>query len=230
MKQPITRMPVPLLALVCLLPTVQTAVSVYWQWHTAVTYPALKALMIAVPIVVWVTSGRTRAQVKSLVGWKRTSFLPGLAVGGLMAGVILVGYYALLRPMIDPAAVADKVRSLGVLKYYWAMALVIALWNSLYEEYYWRGFILGELRGWTRKLWTPCIIGGALFGIHHVFAVLPVFHLPLAALCVLGTMVAGGVWSWMRLRGDSILDCYVSHVLANLSIMWIGYDLILSAR
>ena len=223
------RMPLVLLALVCLVPAVQTAVSVYWQWHTVITYPALKALMIAVPVVVWLTSGRTRAEVKELVGWKRTSFRPGLAVGGLSAGVILTGYYVLFRPMIDPTPVADKVRSLGVLRYYWAMALVIALWNSLYEEYYWRGFILGEFRAWTQKLWAPCVIGGALFGIHHIFAVLPVFRLPLVAMCVLGTMVAGGVWSWMRLRGLSILDCYLSHVLANLSIMWIGYDLIVRA-
>ncbi len=222
-------MPLALLALVCVLPAVQTAVSVYWQWHTVITYPALKLLMIAVPVVVWLASGRTRGEVKELVGWKRTNFLPGLVVGGLMAGVILAAYYVIFRSVLDPTPVGEKVRSLGVLGYYWVMALVIALWNSLYEEYYWRAFILGEFRAWTKAVWVPCIIGGALFGIHHVFALLPVFELPVMAMCVLGTMVAGGVWSWMRLRGDSILDCYLSHALANLAIMWIGYDLVLRA-
>ena len=225
MKPGHRRTPILLLVVVCLLPAVQTAVSVYWQWHPSVTYPILKLLMIATPVLVWLLSGRTAKEAKELVGWKRTNFLPGLVAGGLMAGVILGAYYAVFRSRLDPAPVTGKIRSLGVLEYYWAMALVIALWNSLYEEYYWRGFILGEFRTRTDTLWGPCLLGGALFGIHHIFALLPAFELPVTVMCVLATMVAGGVWSWMRLRGNSILDCYLSHVLANIAVAWIGYDL-----
>ena len=222
--------PLPLLGLVCLLPAIQTAVAVHWEWNTFITYPVLKALMVVTPVVVWVVLRRTRSEVRELVGWKRTNFLPGLGLGVLMAGVILLGYYVLLRPLVEPGPVAAKVRSLGVLNHYWLMALAISLWNSLLEEYYWRAFIIGELRCWLRSTWVLCIAGGVLFGLHHVFALLSVCDWPFVVLGALGTMVAGGAWSWMRVRGYSILDCYVSHVVVDLAIMWVGYDLIRQAR
>ena len=80
-ERPLRRIPVWLLAAFMLLPAAQTAVSVYWEWHTAITYPALKLLMVVSPIAVWLTFRRSGAEVRRLVGLKRTSLLPGLAVG-----------------------------------------------------------------------------------------------------------------------------------------------------
>lgn len=222
-------MPLLILAALCLLPAFQTAVSVHFQWHTAITYPALKILMVAIPIAAWLMSRLPASEALDLLGWKRTNLLPGAAVGVLMGGCVLAGYYALLRPMIDPPALAEKVRSLGLGGHYWAMAVFISLLHSLFEEYYWRGFILVQLRTRLRGTAALCVVGGVLFGLHHIFALLWLPGLPLVALCVAGTMAAGAVWCWMRLRGRSILDCYVSHVLADLSIFWIGYDLIQKA-
>jgi len=69
-----------------------------------------------------------------------------------------------------------------------------------------------------------------MFGLHHVAAMMSLFDVQKLTLFVAGTMLAGGVWAWMRLRGQSIWDCYISHVMADMAIMWIGYDLILKAR
>ena len=223
---PARRAPLLLLAALFLLPTLQTAVSVHWEWHTPFTYPALKLLMIAAPIATWLIARRSRAEIKERTAWRRTNLLPGVVSGVVMGGVILAVYYAALRPHIDPAPVAAKIRALGIIDYYWAMALVISLWNSLLEEYYWRAFLVGELLAWTRRTRTVCLIAGGLFGMHHVFVLLSATSLPLLVLAVAGMMLAGGVWTWLRLRGHSIFDCYVSHVLADLSIMWIGSDLI----
>ena len=224
------RTPLALLGLLCLMPAVQTAVAIHCQWHPAITYPALKALMIVAPIVVWRRSRRSASEVRRRLGLKRTRGLAGLALGALMSAVILGGYYAVLRPAIDPAGVLAKARSMGLLEHYWTMALVIALGNSLFEEYYWRGFIVSELGAWTRSTTVVVAVAGGMFGLHHVFAMLALFELPLLALFVLGTMLAGGVWTWMRRQGRSILDCYISHVFADLAILWVGYDLIGRAR
>ncbi len=230
LDRPGKRIPLILLVAVGLLPGVQTAVSVYWQWHTPITYPAFKILMIAVPIAVWLWARRGRREVCELVGLKRPNLPVGIAVGLLMSAIILCGYYLFLRPTLDPGPVLAKVRSLGVLKYYWVMAVFISLLHSLFEEYYWRGFVLGELAGWVSRGWTTCLVAGALFGIHHIFALGSLFDWPVVVLATLGTMLAGATWSWMRLRGYSIWDCYVSHVLADLSVMWVGYDLITRAK
>lgn len=218
-----------LLGVFCLLPSFQTVVSVCLEWHTAATYPLLKAIMIAIPLIVWLKSGRSKSDIRERLALKRTNALPGLCTGVLMGGIILAGYYLLLRPVIDPSGVIGKVRSLGLTKHYWIMALVISLWNALFEEYYWRGFIISELRGWSLTVPALCVIGGVLFGLHHIFVAVPLFAWAVGLLCAAGTMVAGGIWTWMRLRGHSILDCYVSHVLADLAVMWAGYDLLRTA-
>ncbi len=109
------------------------------------------------------------------------------------------------------------------------MAVFISLANSLFEEYYWRAFLVSELRVWLGSAPLVCIVAGVLFGLHHAFAMGPLFDWPVLVLCVGGTMAAGAVWTWMRVRGNSILDCYVSHVLADLAIMWIGWDLLVTA-
>ena len=221
--------PRPLLAALFLLPAVQTAVCVYWGWHTAITYPALKLLMIVLPVAIWLALGLSKAEVGRRVGWSRPNLARGLAVGLLMGGVILAGYYLLLRGRLDPAPVVAKARALGVLNHYGAMAVFISLGNALFEEYYWRGFLTGELRAWTGRAAVVCLIGGGMFGVHHVFAMLALFPPGEVAAFTAGTVVAGAVWTWMRVRGVSIWDCYVSHVLADLSIMWIGHDLIRGA-
>ena len=150
-------------------------------------------------------------------------------MGLLMAVVILGGYYGLLRERIEPVAILSKVSSLDILDYYWVMALFISLAHSLLEEYYWRGFILSQLARWIPGTLALSLIAGFIFGIHHIFAMLSLFGWHIVAFCVLGTMAGGFVWSRMRLKGYSIWDCYISHVFADLAIMWVGYDLLLRA-
>ena len=229
-SQAAKRTSLPLLALFCLLPALQTAVSIHFQWYTNLTYPVFKLLMIAVPIVVWRASRCSLAEIRRLAGCLPTTMLAGLSLGLLMAGVILTGYYLFLQRHVNPLPVLDKVHSLGLFGYYWLMAVFISLAHSLLEEYYWRAFILTQLARWIPGTLALSVSAGAIFGLHHIFVLLSLFGLPLLALCVLATMLAGFAWSWMRLAGYSIWDCYISHVFADLAVMWIGYDLILRAK
>jgi len=229
-RTPAKRTPLPLLAFFCLLPTIQTAVSVNFQWYTNITYPAFKLLMIVLPIVLWWLSGFSLHDVRRLCGCLPTTMLPGLSLGLIMAAIILGGYYGFLRSTIDPLGILTKLHSLGLFRYYWLMAVFISLAHSLLEEYYWRAFILTQLARWIPGTLPLSVSAGAIFGLHHIFVLLSLFALPLLALCVLATMLAGFAWSWMRLAGYSIWDCYLSHVFADLAVMWIGYDLLLKAQ
>lgn len=218
-----------LLTICFALPSFQTLVSVYWEWQTPVTYPLLKAVMVLLPAIVWLRLRRRGVNIRRRAGLKKTNMLFGLLMGVVMGGGVLGAYYAVLRPMLDPGPVLEKLQSLGLVEYYWIMALFISLSNSMFEEYYWRAFIVGELRTYLQSRWLVCVVAGVLFGGHHVFALLPLFEWHVILLCVAGTMIAGGTWAWMRVRGSSIVDCYVSHVLADLAAMWCGYDLLTRA-
>lgn len=222
-------LPLGLLAAVCLLPALQTAVSVYWELWTWITYPLLKLAIVAAPIVTWLAFRRPVRQVLRDIGLKRTRCLLGLVSGVILGAPILATYYLLTSGgWIDGADVADKARSLGVDHWaaYWGMAAFISLSNSLVEEYYWRGFILSQLRGRLSGRLVVSLLAGGLFGLHHLFVMLPMLPPGVAALGILGIVVAGVVWSWMRLSGASLLDCYVSHILADLAGFWAGWELI----
>lgn len=221
------KLPVAVLVACCLLPAVQTLVTIQLQWLTAVTYPALKAAMVVVPIAVWRWCRLGRADVFGRIGVRRTRLLAGALVGAAMAGAILAMYYAAFRGRVDHVAplLIDKLDSLGLRQHYWTMVVVISFANSLLEEYYWRGFILGELLGRVGRS-AACLIAAGLFGLHHVFAVLCLADAWLIAFGVACTVVAGLVWAQMRARGASLLDCYVSHVMADLAALWVGWDVI----
>jgi membrane protease YdiL (CAAX protease family) len=154
------RLPLPLLAACCLLPAAQTLLSVYLEIWPFITYPLLKAMILATPVVVWLTFRRPRGVLLADLGVKRTNLLRGLASGVFLGGAILLAYYTFMAPMVNPAPIAAKAKSLGILEHYWLMAGFISFWNSLVEEYYWRAFLFDQLRGYTsRKLWLVLLSG-----------------------------------------------------------------------
>ena len=218
-----------MLILFCLLPAVEMTVSVHSYWHTWVSYPVFKLLMVAIPAIVWWKYRLSLADVGKIIGLKSTNTLSGWILGAAMFAVIMAAYYGYLYPLIDPATVSKRVHSLDFQKHYWILFVYISLFHSFFEEYYWRGFLLSELRKRIGSTLALCLISGALFGLHHLMATLALFSWPLIVGCTLGTAAAGVVWSWMRLRGYSIFDLYVSHILADLAIMLIGYDLMTRA-
>ena len=220
------RLPLWLLAGLCLLPAAQTGVAVWLAWHPEITYPAMKLAMIAAPLLVWWYERRPRGELFADIGCTRTRLLPGTVLGLLMAGVILGAYYGVLRARIDPAPVAAKIRELGVAGHYWLAAIALSLGNSAFEEYYWRAFLVGQWRQRIRRPVVVIVLGGVLFGLHHIFAMASAFGGPLVVLGVGGTMLAGAAWTWLRVRGGSIWDCWLSHILADLAIVWVGYDLL----
>ena len=227
--RPAGLLPLGLLAVVCLLPTLQTAVSIYWQLWKLVTYPLLKLAIVAAPIATWLAFRRPRRHVFRDIGLKRTRCLVGLVSGVILGAPILAAYYLLKSGgLIDGADVVAKARSLGVDHWatYWGLAAFISLGNSLVEEYYWRGFIVSQLRGRLSGRLVISLVAGGLFGLHHLFVMLPMLPPGVAALGIVGIVFAGVVWSWMRLSGVSLLDCYVSHILADLAGFWAGWELI----
>ena len=215
------------LAALCLLPAFQTAVAVYLEFYPWITYPLLKCAIIAAPLLAWMGLRRTRRQVLRDIGLKRTRCVGGLVTGLVFAAGILGAYYALFRG-VDASAIIAKAQRFRVRTPvgFWGMAMFISFSNSLVEEYYWRGFILDQLRVRFDNVLGVSLLAGGLFGLHHVFVFAPLLGLQMAVLCTLGTAVAGVVWSWQRLKGWSLLDCYVGHILADLAGLWAAWDVI----
>lgn len=160
----------------------------------------------------------------------------GLALGLLVVAGMMALYYGYLKasPIMasTPVEIAKKMVDFRVDSpaKYLALAAFISLLHSLLEEYYWRWFVFGQLR---RSL--PFAAAAALsslgFMAHHVLVVGGFLkgYGPatwLFSLCV----AAGGVlWAWIYQRTRTLYGPWISHLIIDAGLMWLGYDLWQSA-
>jgi uncharacterized protein len=157
----------------------------------------------------------------------------GLLLGSLIAAAALVVYKLARMPggIFDAAAplIRDKVAGMGFnsLPAYFLLSLFYALFHSLFEEYYWRWFVFGQLR---RLVSLRLAIGLSSLGFmaHHVLVLVQFFGplSPWTAFFSLSVAVGGILWAWVYERTGSLYGPWASHLLVDAGIFLIGYDLI----
>ncbi len=197
-------------------------------------YGAGKAIQFAFPLVyTWLFDrGRLRLTAPTVRGL-------GLGVG--FSALVVAGMFALYHFWLgrDPAlrAVGEREITAQVLKFglntparFVLFAAFIALVHSLFEEYYFRWFIFGRLRDHVR-LWPAVVLSGAAFMAHHVIVMAAYFpgafhFLTIVLPLSLGVGVGGAVWAWLYDRTGSLYAPWLSHLLIDVGIMVIGYDLV----
>jgi membrane protease YdiL (CAAX protease family) len=161
-----------------------------------------------------------------------------IAVGfGLFTvAVMFAVYFGLMRgtPVAEVAAQAilAKLREfrLATPLTFWLFALFVSLLHSLGEEYYFRWFIFGLLKRHL-KLPAAVAISALAFMAHHIITLAVYFpggwdFIALVVLFSIAVAVGGAVWAWIYDRAQSLYAPWVSHVLVDLGIMVVGYDLV----
>ncbi len=147
----------------------------------------------------------------------------GLASGALMAGSMFITYWVFSDVFTPyaPAMLAQLNKS-GLSGYYWTFALGISLAHSLFEEYYWRWYMVRGLETRLSPL-LATILGNFFFALHHYVILMQFF--PMAIVLVLGSLVGigGCIWSVLYKRTGSLLTTWISHILVDLAIFVIGY-------
>lgn len=160
----------------------------------------------------------------------------GLIWGGLFGLVVVAAmlalYYGAIKssPLLDgaPEAIVEKLGGMGVdtpLKFA-GLAVFYSLLHSFLEEYYWRWFVFGRLREhWP--LAAAIVVSSLGFMAHHVL-LLGEFLGGFGAATwfySLSIAIGGGVWAWIYDRTGTLYGPWLSHLLVDAGIMWIGYEL-----
>jgi len=217
---------IPTLAFFSLFPFCVTLVAFSFEFAFFVSYPAGKVLMLAIPVIVWMRAGFTRRAALDHAGFHKTTLIPGVVTGVVFGAAIIFAFSFAFRDVLDPAPVARKVTSLGLTDYYLWIALFLSVENSFTEELYFRSFLYGRFKlRFSSSLWV-CVVLGFVFGLHHLLTLANFFPLPYALLFFAATVVVGAFWTAMRLMGYSIIDCYISHMLADFAVFWAGWEMI----
>ncbi|MDB4673202.1 CPBP family intramembrane metalloprotease [Verrucomicrobiales bacterium] len=217
--RPISR---PLLGAALLVPALGTTIFQNWPGGGApaqALYAATKLFTFVLPL--------------AFVRWEKPVCPSGksLSLGALLGLVISGAIFALFAsPFGDTIraaapSVLSKVTELGIAEHFVAFAIIISLFHTGLEEFYWRGLVFTGLRQYTSAPKAHAIAGIG-FALHHI-AILDQFFLLHHAIWMSAAVGIGGVlWSLLAARDRSLLSPWLSHIIVDVALMIIGYNLI----
>ena len=188
-------------------------------------FTAMKVWAIVFPLT-WTL--KYNSQALRLPKFSLQEIRVGLVWGILMFSVIISAYFFIAQQLIDPTAIRAKATEVGMtspLLYligcvYWSFI------NSLVEECTWRGFVVSRCKVLFPNA-IAVILAALFFTTHHSIALYGYTHSwSIVLLGSLGVFIAGIVWAWCYDRYQSIAPGYISHILADLAIAFVGYQLL----
>jgi membrane protease YdiL (CAAX protease family) len=163
--------------------------------------------------------------------WKVTppnakGWLTGLALGLVLGGAVLAAWQLIGDWAIDAEVLRHSLENNGLFSVgrFFVAAAWICLVNSLLEEYAFRWFITSRMEVLTPR-WAA-LLSAFAFTAHHIIVLLSILPTPLAWLASFGVFCGGLTWSWLYRRSGSIWPGWVSHVIVDVAIMWVGWRIV----
>jgi len=193
-----------------------------------IIYSLTKALMVFMAFFVY--TRHFGFGLKEVKGWPQyftaKNISSGFIFGFLMGGSILIIHELYFAPVISPMAfkVREQCAAFGIdtpLKYL-TMALMISFVNSLFEEIFWRWMLIVTLAPYHGKT-AAALLAAAGFSLHHYVVVYRYFGMAISAIFGTAVMMTGLIWGIMYIRSSSIVSAWISHIIADLFILYIGY-------
>lgn len=148
---------------------------------------------------------------------------------GLAMGALVLGAYAIAgTAWIAPTTVRAKAAQIGLDQpwLYLLSAGYFTVINSLVEEYVWRGFVHHHCEKLISGI-GAIALSALCFTLHHTIALAAYTqNWIVVSLGSLGVFVAGAAWSGCYKRFHSLWAAYISHLLADLAIAIVGWQLL----
>ncbi|NJK48494.1 CPBP family intramembrane metalloprotease [Candidatus Gracilibacteria bacterium] len=190
-------------------------------------------LMLAVPLVWYIWSDRPPGSAKGdrstikISPPKSKELLAGTILGLLMFGAILAAYWFVGRSWIDLESIRMRAQQAGTgnASIYLVGAIYFSFVNSLFEEYIWRWFIASQCAIIIPGI-RAIFLSALLFTLHHIIGLAAYVDWRVVLVGSLGVFVGGVIWSWCYLTYRSIWSSYISHILADLAIAIVGWQLL----
>ena len=153
----------------------------------------------------------------------------GLILGLIMSVMIIAAYWFIGQRSLNITEIRTQATAVGIIKVniYFLAVMYWSFINSLIEECVWRGFVYRQCRIWQPKL-IAIITSALFFTLHHIIALFFYLQNPLLAIISsFGVFTAGVVWSSCYQK-SGFWACYISHILADLAIGFVGWHLLFS--
>lgn len=144
-------------------------------------------------------------------------------VMGIMVYVLMVGGYFILEPFFDFTNVTSTLEgNIGVNKNNFIyVAIYISFFNSLLEEFFFRGIAYLILKRFTSGMYAN-IFSALVFSIYHIAIMNTWFSPLLYLLLIVGLFIGGLLFNWLNEKRNNIYPSWFVHIFANLGINTIG--------
>lgn len=101
------------------------------------------------------------------------------------------------------------------------LGIYIIVLNSVFEEYFWRGFVFNELRTLI-KPWVAYTFTGIAFSLHHVMFYLGWFNIGLFVLVTVGLIGFAIIMNFFFEKYKDLLSCWLIHIFVDCVQIFIG--------
>lgn len=218
------------LALLLLLPMPSLGSFAFLMFPPTLGTPVGKAIYIigkvwilALPLLWWWKLERKPLSWSPL---RKGGVLPAAGLGLLLGAGICVIWQVWGHLLIDIPFTQERMRASGTAEplAYLVLACYLTFVNSLLEEYVWRWFVFlkfEDLLG-TRVAVVLAALG---FTLHHIIVLKANFSWLVTVLGSLGVFSGGLIWSWCYGRYRSVWPGYVSHLIVDAAIFWVGWQI-----
>jgi membrane protease YdiL (CAAX protease family) len=188
-------------------------------------YVATRVGILVLPIIWYrrVERGRIAFPRPSWRDWQA-----GTLLGVVMFAIIYGSYVWLGQRWLSPEVVQSGAETVKLLapRLYLGFAAYFIFINALVEEYIWRWFVGRQCERLVPGLGAVAL-AALCFTLHHIIALVGFTgSWPVVILGSLGVFMAGAVWSWLYLVYRSLWACYISHLLADVAIALVGWQLL----
>lgn len=193
-------------------------------------YTLTKVFILCYPLLLLWRAGShgvlRRAPGRQWPTWKSVG-ITGLLSGLLIASTGFILMWTPIGALVWEAAprVLIRAEGLGFRENFLLFAIFVSVFHSGLEEFYWRWFVYGQLQGKLGR-WGAHLLAAGAFGGHHLIVTLQFFPVTLALILTACVVVGGVIWSLMYERQGTLVGCWVSHLLVDVMLMVIGYQLV----
>lgn len=189
-----------LLAGIAVLNATMLLIDQLW-WRVAATY------LLLLPLMLFALRPKLRSLFRIDAGTVGAGLLAGTFVYG--AGALVVTALTQWAPAVD-GQIEDIYAAANAFEA--SLAIPMLLFVVFCEDVFWRVGVGMGLAG-RYGPWTGILVSGLGFGLAHLTVGPPVLW-PVAVAC-------GLFWSWLALRTRSFTAPFVSHVVFDVTAMWI---------
>ena len=165
---------------------------------------------------------RDRKQLIKMIKPKKYGIIKSILFGFSFYFIILFIYFMLsakhdfsnIVSLVNINSGISKDNIINVLIY-------ISIFNSLLEEFFFRGFSFLLLKKHIRKI-ICYLFSSLIFALYHISIIIGWFELPVLICSIIGLMFFGIVFNYLNEKNNNIFNSWMCHLFIDLSISTIG--------